>query len=128
MTTDEQAIRDLIQTWMRATAAGDLPTILSMMADDAVFLTPGQPPMRRDGFASNFLAAIDHVHIEGTSNIQEIQVAGDWAYCWNHLDILVTPRAGGQPTRRTGYTLTVFRRQNGAWVLARDANLVVASL
>ncbi len=46
MTTDEQAIRDLISTWLAASAAGDTERVLSLMADDAVFLMPGQEPMR----------------------------------------------------------------------------------
>jgi uncharacterized protein (TIGR02246 family) len=46
MNADEQAIRDLIALWHRATAAGDVETILGLMAEDAVFLAAGQPPMK----------------------------------------------------------------------------------
>lgn len=45
MQNDEQAIRHLIEKWHAATAVGDLTQILGLMADDVVFLTPGQPPM-----------------------------------------------------------------------------------
>jgi uncharacterized protein (TIGR02246 family) len=38
MSNDEQEIRQLIATWMAATKAGDVETVLSLMADDAVFL------------------------------------------------------------------------------------------
>jgi ketosteroid isomerase-like protein len=39
----------------------------------------------------------------------------------------MTPLQGGSPTRRSGYTLTIFRKQaDGAWVLARDANMLTA--
>src|SRR5438034_605203 len=41
---DEQAIRDLIATWLRATAAGDIDQVLTLMTDDVVFVTPGQKP------------------------------------------------------------------------------------
>jgi uncharacterized protein (TIGR02246 family) len=124
MPSDEDAIRGVIGNWARATAAGDLPAMLAMMAEDAVFLTPGQAPMGRDDFAANFSAAMEHVFIDARSEVQEIEVADDWAWCWNYLDVLVTPRAAGGPTRRCGYTLTIFRRENGAWVIARDANLM----
>ena len=43
MITDEQAIRDLVALWHRATAAGDVDTVLGLMADDVVFLVAGQP-------------------------------------------------------------------------------------
>lgn len=52
---DEQAIRDLIATWHKASAAGDLTTVLKLMAEDVVFLVAGKPPMRgRDAFATGF--------------------------------------------------------------------------
>ena len=46
MSTDEQAIRDLIASWHRATAAGDVETVLTLMAEDVVFLVAGHPPTR----------------------------------------------------------------------------------
>jgi len=127
MPNDEQLIRDLVATWMRATAEGDLSQILKLMAEDAVFLTPGQPPMRgRDAFAAGFSKALQQFRIESTSDIQEIRIVGDWAYCWNHLLVTMTPNDGERsPMRRSGYTLTVFRKNSdGDWVLYRDANLL----
>ena len=49
VTSDEQAIRKLIATWLSASAAGDTQTVLSLMADDVVFLVPGQPDDARKG-------------------------------------------------------------------------------
>jgi uncharacterized protein (TIGR02246 family) len=52
MQTDEQAIREVVSTWLRASNAGDTETVLSLMTEDVVFLVPGQPPMRgKSGFA-----------------------------------------------------------------------------
>ena len=44
--TDEQAIRELVAEWTRATLAGDVERILPLMADDVEFYVPGQPVMR----------------------------------------------------------------------------------
>ena len=41
MQSDEQEIRQLVSTWMAASKAGDVDTVLSLMADDVVFLMPG---------------------------------------------------------------------------------------
>lgn len=128
MHPDEQAIQALIDNWARATAEGDLHELMAMMADDVVFLTPGQSPMRREDFAAGFMAAIEHVRIEVESEVQEIGITGDWAWCWNYLDVKVTPHAGGSSNRRAGYTLTILRKEDGKWVIARDANLLAASL
>lgn len=125
MRTDEQTIRDLIANWARATAVGDLPQILSAMAEDAVFLSAGNPPMRgRDAFASSFESMANKVHVEAASDIQEIQVSGDMAYAWAFLTITITPKNGGSPERRTGYALSIFRKVDGTWLLSRDANML----
>jgi ketosteroid isomerase-like protein len=42
----------------------------------------------------------------------------------NRLRVEVTP-PGGEPVVRSGYTLTVLRKErDGRWVIARDANLL----
>ncbi len=52
MQPDEEEIRNLVTTWLAATKAGDVETVLSLMADDVVFLVPGQPVMHRAEFAA----------------------------------------------------------------------------
>jgi uncharacterized protein (TIGR02246 family) len=46
MDTNEQAIRELVARWHRATAAGDVDTVLGLMSEDVVFLVAGRPPMK----------------------------------------------------------------------------------
>ena len=123
---DNEKIREVVAAWMRATADGDSETILSLMAEDAVFLLPGQPPMRgREAFAAAFRSAVRQVHIEGKPDIQEIHVVGNYAFCWNQLSVTVTPLQGGPAQRRAGPTLSVFRKEaDGRWILFRDANML----
>jgi len=123
MTDDEHAIRDLVATWMKASQAGDVNTVLSLMADDAIFTVPGREPFGKDAFRSASDAMKD-VRMTGTSDIREIKVLGDWAYIRNYIEITIAP-AGGEAMRRKGYTLSILRKQSdGKWVLWRDANLV----
>jgi len=49
MAHDEQSIRELIATRHRATAAGDAPQVLHLMAEGVVFLVPRQPPQDQVG-------------------------------------------------------------------------------
>jgi uncharacterized protein (TIGR02246 family) len=122
---DERAIRKLVETWMAASKAGDTATVLSLMADDAVFMVPGQEPFGKEAFAAASKGQKDF-DIDGTSDIRELQVLSDWAYMRNHLTVTMTPR-GGKPIRRSGYTLTILRKNaEGRWLLARDANLMTA--
>ena len=126
MTSDEQEIRDLVKTWMEATKKRDAKTILNLMADDVVFLVPGKPPMRKSEFAAAAAAQAtpDAPAFDGTCAIQEVKVNGDWAYLWSKLQVVVTPPHGGAPFTRSGHTLSILRKQNGRWLLARDANLL----
>jgi uncharacterized protein (TIGR02246 family) len=126
---DERQIRDLVATWMAASKAGDTATVLGLVTDDVVFLVPGRPPMRRDEFAAALQAQArpPAPRIDGTSEIQEIQVCGDWAFLRVRLRLVVTPADGARPIERAGHTLTVLRKQGGQWRLARDANLLAAA-
>jgi len=119
---DEQAIRELTETWMQATKDGDSTKILSLMAEDVVFLVPGRPVMRKADFAAA-LSAQAGMTFEGTSDIQEIKVLGDWAYLWTRLKVVATPR-GAKPVTREGYTLSILKKEKGRWLLARDANML----
>ncbi len=70
--------------------------------------------------------AMRDVRLEATNDIEELRIIGQWAFCISRVAVNVTPPDGASH-RRSGYTLTLFRREpNGAWVLARDANLMAA--
>jgi uncharacterized protein (TIGR02246 family) len=111
---------------MAATKSGDLETVLGLMTDDVVFLAPERPPMRKADFAraAKAQAAGRAPAFDGTNEIQEVQVSGDWAFMWSQLTVVATPPGGGEAATRSGHTLTVFHRQGGRWLLARDANLL----
>lgn len=121
MSPDERAIRDLVAIWLSASQAGDTQTVLSLMADDALFMVPGREPFDKEAFASQGMAG---VRMEATGEIRELKVLGDWAYMRSYIQVTMTPPEG-EPVRRAGHTLTILRKEpNGKWVLARDANLL----
>jgi len=123
MSPDELAIRDLVDTWMKAGRAGDTATVLGLMSDDVIFMVPGREPFGKEAFAATS-QSMKGFRIEGSADIRELRVLGDWAYLRNFIEITVTP-PGGAPVRRSGYTLTILRKESdGRWRLMRDANLV----
>ena len=94
---DEQQIRDLVTRWMRASKDGDVDTVLSMMSDDAVFLRPGHEPMRKSEFERTSRAqATGGPKFDGTSEVREIQICGDFAYMWSQLSVAVQLPDGEQ--------------------------------
>ena len=123
MGPDEQEIREVHSTWIDAVNAGDLGRLLTLMADDAVFLNPGHAPFGRDGFSANFSAAHQQVRIRCISELEEVVVVGEIAYTRARDALSVTPRAGGEATQLAGHRMTVYRKQpDGRWLLARDAH------
>src|SRR5687767_2697515 len=125
MGPDEQIIREVHSAWIAAVNAGDLARLLTLMADDVVFLNPGQAPVGRDGFSPGFSAAHQQHRIHCTSVLEDVAVVGAVAYTLSRDSLSVTPRAsgGGEAMQLAGHRLTVYRKQpDGRWLMARDAH------
>lgn len=123
MTEDERAIRDLLETWMAASKAGDLATVLDLMTDDVIFMVPGREPFGKESFKAT-AESMSGMAMDGGADVREVEVIGSWAWIRNHIEIAMT-RPGGEPVRRAGYTLSILRKDaDGRWRLFRDANLV----
>jgi uncharacterized protein (TIGR02246 family) len=123
MTEDERSIRNLIDTWMRASAAGDADTVLSLMADDVIFMVPGREPFGKNAFRAAS-EQMKNMRFAGRSDIREIEILGDWAYIRNYIDVTITPPSG-DAMHRSGYTLSILRKEaDGKWRLWRDVNMM----
>jgi uncharacterized protein (TIGR02246 family) len=123
MGPDDRAIRELHSTWIDAVNAGDLARLIPLMADDVVFLNPGQAPVGRDCFSANFSAAHQQVRVHCRSELEEVVVVGEVAYTRSRDALSVTPHAGGEAMQLAGHRITVYRKQpDGRWLLARDAH------
>ncbi len=125
MQDDEEAIRQLVATWMSASEAGDTEKVLSLMAEDVIFLVEGQPPMRGKAAFAAGQSALQRFRLEAYSEIQEVKViGGEWAYLRTALTVVITPKDGGAPIRRAGDTLSILQKQDGQWLLVRDASML----
>jgi uncharacterized protein (TIGR02246 family) len=97
-----------------------------LMSEDVVFLVAGRPPFGKDEFRAGQNALATH-RIEAASDVREVVVSGGLAYARTQLTVTMTPLAGGPSIRRSGPTLSIFRRDaDGRWLLTRDANLLVS--
>jgi uncharacterized protein (TIGR02246 family) len=120
---DKQAIRDLVENWLEASKRGDSSTLMKLMADDVLFITPGKEPFGREAFEGGEEQMKD-MQMEADIDIKEIEVAGPWAWMRSFLKVTFTP-ADGNPSRMSGHILTVLHKQaDGRWVIKRDANFV----
>ena len=126
MSADERAIRDLIEQWHRATAAGDVEAVLRLMSEDVVFLVPGIAPIQgRSAFEAGLRQLLKSHRIDSSGDVQEIRVSASLAYSLTRLSVSITPLAGGSANVRSGSALSIFRKTaDGSWQLVRDANLL----
>ena len=117
---DKQAIREMVERWLEASKQGDTKTLLSLLADDVVFITPEREPFGKEAFAGGG-DEMKNMKMEAVIDIKEIEVAGDWAWMRSFLKVSFTP-AGG---KHSGHILTILQRQpDDQWVIKRDANFV----
>ena len=75
MTGDARQIRELVDSWIAASKAGDLSTLMEMMTDDVLFITPRRPPFGKAAFASD-RESMKGVAIDARSEVQEIEILG----------------------------------------------------
>jgi uncharacterized protein (TIGR02246 family) len=122
---DEQAIRELVDTWLAASKKGDLTTMLSLLDDDVLFIVPGKEPFGKQAFAASNREQMKDTKMEASIDIKEIEVIGEWAWMRSFLRLTFTP-AGGDPAKLSGHILTILHKnQDGRWVIKRDANFVM---
>jgi len=108
---------------MAAMNGKDISKLMDMIAEDIVFLPPGFPPIRGKqavemmyrGFFQQF------TKVDQTSTLEEVEVAGDWAYAWGTERTVLFLQTGGAPIQMEGRGLSILRRQpDGSWRFARS--------
>jgi len=115
--SEAEALRAQVQRWIAASMAGEADTVLAMVTPDVVFLRPGHPPMHHDQFAAAQRAQ-SGLSLEAQAEVEEALVLGDWALTRTRLRVAF----GGQA--RAGHTLTLWKKEDGVWRIARDANVL----
>lgn len=121
---DEQAIREMVNTWIEASKRGDVATQLNLLADDVLFITPGKEPFGKQEFAGANKEQMKDTKLDIDIDIKEINVAGPWAWMRSFLRVTFTPKEG-EANKLSGHILTVLQKNpDGQWVIKRDANFV----
>ena len=114
------------KNWIDAVNAGDLVRLLTLMAEDVVFLNPGRAPFGRDGFPAAFSTGHQEFRIRCISELEEVLVVGEIAHTLSKDSLSLTSRAGGETTALAGHRITIYRKQpDDRWLLARDAHTLL---
>ncbi len=123
MFEDEDAIRDAIRDWLKASKEGDSEALQALLDDDVLFVTPGQAPFGKKEFFAGEQGP--PFRFESKADMLEVVVHGEWALTRMQLDLLITPARDAAPMHLVGPTMTVWRKgPKGRWMIWRDANMV----
>ena len=104
-----------------ALSRGDLDSLMSAYADDVISLPPNQPALvGKAAVQTMWEQALTDFAIEVSVNVEEVEVAGSWAFERGTFKMKLSPRAGGAPIEDTGKYLDVLRQQaDGSWKYSR---------
>lgn len=122
---DKQTIQRLTEDWVAALRRKDIACLTSMITEDVVFLPPGLPPVRGKqevaAMYNRFFPQFSSV--EQTVSVEDVEVAGDWAFTWGTESLVLVPQTGGTRIRMQGKGMSILRRQaDGSWKFARGIN------
>ena len=119
----KEAIRQMVDEWLAASKRNDIKTLLNLLSEDVLFITPGREPFGKDEFvAGNEM--MKNIKMETAIDIKEIKVIGDWAWMRSFLRVTFSPN-GQEAKKLSGHILSILqKRPDGQCVIARDANFV----
>ena len=104
-----------------ALSRGDLDSLMSAYADDVISLPPNQPALvGKAAVQTMWEQTLTDFAIQVSVNVEEVEVAGSWAFERGTFKMKLSPRAGGAPIEDTGKYLDVLRQQaDGSWKYSR---------
>jgi uncharacterized protein (TIGR02246 family) len=119
---DLLAIDQVRDAHVTALNSGDADAWVGVFSEDAVQMPPNFPANTgREAIRQWSKGFLDAVRAEFALEVEEVRVAGDWAFERGTYRIRVTPRAGGESFPDTGKYITIYEKQpDGAWRMARD--------
>ena len=120
---DREQVEAIEQRIMSGFAAGDADAIAAQYTEDALLLPQDSPPVQgRAAIAENYRPALEEFDMRLRTRVEEVEVAGGWAWLRGRFEHTSTSKADGTVTEYKGKYLAVARRDpDGVWRFHRDA-------
>jgi len=123
LTSPEAAIRQAVEEFTRAYNAGEFEKLEGIFDENLIDMSAGGPTRRGAEARRHFVLRVKETHAKFQPhlkiNIDELQVAGDWAYEHGTLVVELMPRTGGDKSYIRQRYLDIWRRQpSGQWKIA----------
>ena len=111
----------LRQAFNAAYSAGNAAAIGSLLAEDAVWMPPGEPAVvGRSAIQARYAAQFSATHSAFTLQRGDILVLANLAWLRGPYQRIDTPVIGGPSTTTTGKYVMIFRRERSDWKIIND--------
>jgi ketosteroid isomerase-like protein len=121
ITADSTSLMKAYEQYRQAWLKGDTTAALSLITNDIRILIAGVPDIAgKDSARKLFLDEMAKYDVPVlTLDHQEVIMSGDHAIVIGRYEELQVPKKGGAPTQGDGRYMTIWRRDGGAWRIAR---------
>ena len=119
---DEEAIKALVQEFTATINSDNLDGFMALWTDDAVLMPPTSlAVIGKEAIRSRVERIFAMYTIEIRCAVEDIQVAGDWAYVRNSCEEADTPKDGSETRSLEESIVFIFQRQaDGSWKIATE--------
>lgn len=116
---DDALIRQEIARFIDAYNRGDVEALVACYTDDLVKLRQGGAAEAKQQTADRIRAAFRTHNGKLTVTVDELTISGDMVFVRGTLHVVLTPRSGGDPLDVQRRYVELWRRERGAWRVAR---------
>ncbi len=121
-TPDLQAIERVRNAHVTALNTDDAEAWVGEFTEDAVQMPPHFPAnLGKHAIRAWSRGFLNLFRCQFALTVDEVRVAGDWAFERGHYTITLTPKGGSAPMDEVGKYITLYQRQTASsWKMARD--------
>jgi uncharacterized protein (TIGR02246 family) len=121
-TPEAQAIDRVREAHIAAMNAGNVDAFVGVFSEDAVQMPPNAPANAGKAAIRAWIGGfLTPFNVQFALEVEEVQVAGDWAFERGRYQLRATPKAGGDGFSDAGKYITIYQKQpDNTWLAARD--------
>jgi uncharacterized protein (TIGR02246 family) len=121
MNSDEKAVAAVLARYEEALNESDTEAVMKLYASDCVFMAQNFPSsVGATAVRKSYETVFKTIKLSVKFNVAEVvQVAPEWAFARTNSAGNVTVNATGAKSAEANQELFVFRRNGGAWQIAR---------
>lgn len=120
------AIAKAIGEFKDAYNQGDLEKTMAVFSDDLVYIGAGRPTRSGKDALDSWRASLQDTFARYDRVLdivsEEIRVSGDMGIERGYVNVVLTPKGGGEPLTETHRFLDVWEKRNGMWKLVVGIN------